>query len=63
MRHRRILGSRGLVAVGLLALAILISGSPFARPAAQLIEIYADLATYTETWKRAIRHQVGHRSF
>ena len=32
MRHRRILGSRGLVAVGLLALAILISGSPFARP-------------------------------
>jgi len=32
MRHRRSFGSRGLVAVGLLALAILISGSPFARP-------------------------------
>ncbi len=32
MRHRRIFGSRGLVAVGLLALAILISGSPWVRP-------------------------------
>ena len=32
MRHRRVFGSRGIVAVGLLALAILISGSPSARP-------------------------------
>ncbi len=32
MRHRQSFGSRGLVAVGLLALAILIGGSPFARP-------------------------------
>ena len=32
MRHRRVFGSRGIVAVGLLALAILISGSPWVRP-------------------------------
>ena len=32
MRHRRVFGSRGIVTVGLLALAILISGSPWARP-------------------------------
>ena len=32
MRHRRVFGSRGIVAVGLLALAIMISGSPLARP-------------------------------
>ena len=32
MRHRRVFGSRGIVAVGLLTLMIVISGSPWARP-------------------------------
>ncbi len=32
MPHRRVFGSRGIVAVCLLALAILISGSPWVRP-------------------------------
>ena len=32
MKHRRVFGTRGIVAVGLLALAMLISGSPLARP-------------------------------
>ena len=32
MRHRRVFGSRGIVAVGLLALAILISASALSRP-------------------------------